>query len=56
MIEAAVGVFAVISLAIILGLRPRGEPLIPPEPEPTLIQGVSEMPKLALCHTKLLKL
>jgi uncharacterized membrane protein YhfC len=46
-IEAAVGVFALISLGVILGLRPRGEPLIPPEPEPVLVPGVSESPRPA---------
>ncbi len=46
-IEAAVGVFALISLGVILGLRPPGEPLIPPEPEPVLVLGASESPRPA---------
>ncbi len=46
-IEAAVGVFALVSLAIILGLRPKGEPLVPPEPELVLVPGASESPRLA---------
>ncbi len=44
-IEAVVGVFALVSLGIIFKLRPRGEPLIPPEPEPVLIVGASESPR-----------
>jgi uncharacterized membrane protein YhfC len=44
-IEAAVAVFAVISLGIILGLRPRGEPLVPVEPEPLLMPGSSRSPQ-----------
>jgi len=46
-IEAAVGVFALISLDVIFRLRPRGEPLVPPEPEPVLVPGASESPRLA---------
>ena len=46
-IEAAVGAFALISLGVILGLRPRGEPLVPPEPELVLVPGASESPRLA---------
>ena len=46
-IEATLAPFALISLGIILGLRPRGEPLIPPEPEPTLVSGASDTPRLA---------
>jgi uncharacterized membrane protein YhfC len=43
-IEVTIAPFAIISLGIILGLRPRGEPLIPPEPEPVLIVGASNSP------------
>jgi hypothetical protein len=46
-IEAAVGVFALVSVGVILGLRPRGEPLVPPEPELVLVPGASESPRLA---------
>jgi len=42
-IEATVAVFALVSLAIILGLRPRGEPLIPPESQPALVPGASQV-------------
>lgn len=46
-IEAAIAPFALISLGIILWLRPRGEPLIPPEPESVLIAGAPESPRPA---------
>jgi uncharacterized membrane protein YhfC len=41
-IEALIGIFALVGLVIMVGLRPRGEPLIPPEPEPVLVLGVSD--------------
>jgi len=44
-IEAVVGMFALASLAMILKLRPKGEPLIPPEPEPELISGTPQSPR-----------
>ncbi len=44
MIEATLVPFALVSLLIILRLRPRGEPFIPPEPEPILISGSSDLP------------
>jgi uncharacterized membrane protein YhfC len=44
-IEATIAPLALVSLAIIFGLRPRGESLIPPEPEPVLIAGASESPR-----------
>jgi len=47
LIEATVAAFALVSVGIILGLRPRGEPLIPPEPEPVLVSGASDTPRLA---------
>jgi uncharacterized membrane protein YhfC len=43
-IEASVAILAGVSLFIIWGLRPRGEPLVPPEPEPVLIAGAAESP------------
>ena len=46
-IEAVVGTFALVSLAMILGLRPKGEALVPPEPEPVLISGAPRSPRLA---------
>ncbi len=46
-IEAVVGVFALVSLAMILSLRPKGEALVPPEPEPVLISGAPQSPRLA---------
>jgi uncharacterized membrane protein YhfC len=46
-IEAVVGLFALASLAIILSLRPKGEPLVPPEPELVLISGATQSPRLA---------
>jgi uncharacterized membrane protein YhfC len=46
-IEATIAPFALISLAIIFKLRPRGEPLIPPEPEPVLVSGASPSPRPA---------
>lgn len=46
-LEAVVGVFAILSLAMIFKLRPRSEPLIPLEPESVLIAGVSELPRSA---------
>ena len=47
-IEAVIVPFALISLGIILGLRPRGEPLVPSEPEPVLIAGASDSLRPAL--------
>jgi uncharacterized membrane protein YhfC len=41
-IEALIGIFALVGLVIMVGLRPRGEPLIPPEPEPVLVLGASD--------------
>jgi uncharacterized membrane protein YhfC len=46
-IEAVIGMFALVSLAIILSLRPKGESLVPLEPEPVLISGVPPSPRLA---------
>jgi uncharacterized membrane protein YhfC len=46
-IEATLVPFALISLGIIFCLRPRGEPLIPPEPEPVLVPGASQSPRPA---------
>lgn len=46
-IEAVIGIFAIVSLAIILSLRPKGESLVPPEPEPVLISGAPQSPRLA---------
>jgi uncharacterized membrane protein YhfC len=43
-IEAVVGMFALVSLAMILSLRPKGEALVPPEPEPVLIFGAPQSP------------
>ena len=43
-IEAVVGMFALASLVIILSLRPKGESLVPPEPEPVLISGAPRHP------------
>jgi hypothetical protein len=37
--------FALASLGMILKLRPKGEPLIPPEPEPVLISGAPQSPR-----------
>jgi len=42
-IEATVAVMALVSLAIIRGLRPRGKPLIPPEAPPVSTPGASEV-------------
>jgi len=47
-IEAVIVPFALISLGIILGLRPRGEPLVPSEPEPVLIASASDSLRPAL--------
>jgi uncharacterized membrane protein YhfC len=44
MIQAALAPIALVSLLIILRLRPRGEPLVPPEPEPVLISGACDLP------------
>jgi uncharacterized membrane protein YhfC len=44
-IEATLVPFALVSLLIILRLRPRGEQLVPPEPEPALIAGASDTPR-----------
>jgi hypothetical protein len=38
-VEATLVPFTLASLFIILRLRPPGEPLVPPEPEPVLIEG-----------------
>ena len=46
-IEAVIGMFALVSLAIILSLHPKGESLVPPEVEPVLISGASPSPRLA---------
>ncbi len=46
-VEATIAPFALISLGLILGLRPRGEPLVPSEPEPVLIAGASDSPRPA---------
>lgn len=46
-IEGVIGIFAIVSLAIILSLRPKGESLVPPEPEPVLISGAPQSPRLA---------
>jgi len=46
-IESAVGMFALVSLAMIFSLRPKGEALVPPEPEPVLISGSPQSPRLA---------
>jgi len=47
MIEAVIAPFALVSLAIIFELRPRGEPLVPPELAPMLIPGTPESPRPA---------
>jgi len=46
-IEASVAILAGVSLAVIWGLRPRGEQIVPPEPEPVLIAGTAELPRTA---------
>jgi uncharacterized membrane protein YhfC len=46
-IEAVIGMFAFVSLAIILRLHPKGESLVPPEPEPALIPGAPQSPRPA---------
>jgi uncharacterized membrane protein YhfC len=46
-IEVVIGMFALVSLAIILSLRPKDEPLAPSEPEPVLISGAPQTPRLA---------
>jgi hypothetical protein len=46
-IEATIVPFVLISLAITLGLRPRGEPLVPPDPQPALVPGTSGVSRRA---------
>jgi uncharacterized membrane protein YhfC len=43
MIEAGIAPFALVSLVIIMGLRPQGEPQVPLEPEPVLVPGASQV-------------
>jgi uncharacterized membrane protein YhfC len=46
LIEATLVPFVLVSLGIIFGLRPRGEPLIPPEPAPALMAGATDSPRI----------
>ena len=46
-IEATIVPFVLVSLAIIFGLRPRGEPLAPPDPQPALVPGTSGVSRRA---------